>query len=135
MLWACVLIDRSGNNHLSSGSNVYLKSPQSRITIHKNQQHPRMRKTIPMMCLLAALTASTRAQTNVWHDDFDQFPVGANSDTNTYGAIAYNFTGAGIGHPLVMITNNLPDNLPGDPSYTHSNNCAFTVDTNPSDYS
>src|SRR5450759_2571364 len=80
---------------------------------------------------ITLLPTVTRAQTIVWHDDFDQFPVGANSDDATYGAVAFNFTAAGYGHPLVMITNNLLDTLSGDPSYTHTNNCAFLFDTDP----
>ena len=83
---------------------------------------------------IALTPATTRAQTNVWHDDFDQFPVGANSDDSTYGAVAFNFTAPGYGHPLVMITNNNPDNLTGDPGYTHTNNCAFIFDTDPANY-
>jgi hypothetical protein len=93
-----------------------------------------MRKTLIKLSLAAALTALTFAahsQTNVWHDDFDQFPVGANSDDSSYGAVAFNFTAAGFGHPFVMITNNNPDTLPGDPSYTHSNNIAFVFNTDP----
>jgi len=85
--------------------------------------------------VITLLPAAIRAQTVVWHDDFDQFPVGANSDDGSYGAVAFNFTGAGIGHPEVMINNDLPDTLTGDPSFTHSNNCAFLVDTDPADYS
>src|SRR5487761_2327402 len=41
---------------------------------------------------IALLPTATRAQTNVWHDDFDQNPVGANSTDGTYGRIAYNFS-------------------------------------------
>jgi hypothetical protein len=81
------------------------------------------------------LPAATSAQTNVWHDDFDQFPIGANSDDGSYGAVAYNFSGTGYGHPFVMITNDLPDTLPGIPGYTHTNNCAFIFDANPADFS
>jgi hypothetical protein len=77
---------------------------------------------------------SAHAQTVVWHDDFDQFPIGANSDTNvpaSYGAVAFNFTAPGFGHPRVVITNNNLDTLTLDPSYTHSNNCAFIFNTDP----
>ena len=75
---------------------------------------------------IALLPTATRAQTNVWHDDFDQNPVGANSTDGTYGRIAYNFSGAGVGNPIVIITNiSNPDTLPGIPGYTHTNYCAF----------
>src|SRR5665213_662881 len=74
---------------------------------------------------IVLLPAATRAQTNIWHDDFDQFPVGANSTDGTYGRIAYNFSGAGVGNPIVIITNSNPDTLTVDPSYTHTNYCAY----------
>src|SRR6185312_850123 len=93
-----------------------------------------MRRTFLKITLAAALSTmafAVNAQTNVWHDDFDQFPIGANSDDGSYGAVAFNFTAAGFGHPFVMITNNNPDPLPGDPSYTHTNNCAFIFNTDP----
>src|SRR5258708_39605281 len=90
--------------------------------------------TITLIAALSCLAASTRAQTNVWHDDFDQFPVGANSDDATYGAVAFNFSGAGYGNPRVSITNDFQDTLPVDPSYTHTNNCAFLFDTDPADF-
>jgi hypothetical protein len=88
----------------------------------------------------SALTAGTAwlmlpqgasAQTVVWHDDFDQQPLGANSTGGTYGAVAFNFTSAGYGDPTVIITNDLPDTLGG---YTGTNNCAFTFDTNTNDF-
>lgn len=82
--------------------------------------------TISLIVVLSGLAAAANAQTNVWHDDFDQFPVGANSGDGTYGRIAYNFAGAGVGNPIVVITNATnPDTIPGDPGYTHSNYCAF----------
>jgi hypothetical protein len=88
-----------------------------------------MRRIIPTISLIAVLvglTTSTHAQTVVWHDDFDQFQAGANSTDGSYGRIAYNFAGAGVGNPVVMIANaGGPDTLPGDPSYTHTNYCAF----------
>ncbi|HEX7652847.1 MAG TPA: hypothetical protein VF607_05040 [Verrucomicrobiae bacterium] len=93
-----------------------------------------MNPTIKALLLLAAVcsfTTSSEGQTVVWKDDFDQNPLGANSDDGSYGAVAFNFTSTGYGSPLVMITNNLPDNLPGDPSFTHSNNCAFLFTTDP----
>jgi hypothetical protein len=94
----------------------------------------RIFKKTTLAAALSILTFAVNAQTNVWHDDFDQFTVGANSDDSTYGLVAFNFSGAGYGHPFVMITNNNPDTLPGDPNYTHTNNCAFVFDTNPADF-
>ena len=89
-------------------------------------------KTAFLIAALGVLTAPANAQTYdtvVWHDDFDQFPVGANSGdttgTNLYGRIAYNFTRPDYGSPVVMITNSSPDTLPGDPGYTHTNYAAF----------
>lgn len=84
-----------------------------------------------MAVALSTLTFALKAQTTVWHDDFDQFAIGANSDDGTYGAVAFNFTAAGFGHPRVVITNNNPDTLALDPDYTHSNNCAFIFNTDP----
>lgn len=93
-----------------------------------------MRKTFLVLTLIGAsigLTVATRAQTNVWHDDFDQWPVGYGSGPNftgpgTYGRIAFDFSGVGAGNPMVVITNGTnPDTLSGDPSYTHTNYCAF----------
>src|ERR1017187_2848657 len=75
---------------------------------------------------ITLLPAATRAQTNIWHDDFDQNLVGANSTDSTYGRIAYNFGGSPGANPLVIITNaSNPDTLTGDPGFTHSNYCAF----------
>lgn len=90
--------------------------------------------TIPLIAALASMVAVARAQVVVWHDDFDLQPIGANSadttGTNKYGAVAWNYASGGVagdyGNPIVTITNNNPDNLVGDPSYTHTNNCAFT---------
>jgi len=99
-----------------------------------NSKKSPMRRTTQKIILAAAfsiLTLATKAQTNVWHDDFDQFPIGANSDDASYGAVAYNFTSAGFGAPRVVITNNHPDTIANDPSYTHSNNCAFIFNTDP----
>ena len=87
-----------------------------------------------LVAALSALAFTVNAQTNVWHDDFDQFSIGANSDDTSYGLVAFNFSGAGYGHPFAMITNNNPDTLPGDPNYSHTNNCAFVFDTNPTDF-
>jgi len=84
-----------------------------------------------MAVALSTLAFALKAQTTVWHDDFDQFAIGANSDDGTYGAVAFNFTAAGFGHPRVVITNNNPDTLALDPDYTHSNNCAFIFNTDP----
>lgn len=89
--------------------------------------------TLSLIGALSGLTVAARAQTNVWHDDFDQWPIGygAGTGTNftgpgTYGRIAFDFSGVGAGNPLVVITNGTnPDTLPGDPNYTHSNYCAF----------
>src|SRR3569833_3785172 len=83
-----------------------------------------MRRTIQKITMAVALSTlafALKAQTTVWHDDFDQFAFGANSDDGTYGAVAFNFTAAGFGHPRVVITNNNPDTLALDPDYTHSN--------------
>lgn len=90
-----------------------------------------MKPTLTTTLLLAALaggTAVAGAQTIVWQDDFDQNPLGANSDDGTYGAVAWNFSGTGYGHPFVMITNDLPDTLDG---FTGTNNCAFVFTTDP----
>lgn len=85
-----------------------------------------------MIAVLSGLTTVANAQIVVWHDDFDQQQVGAGS-ANTdlpYGRIAYNFAGPGVGNPAVIITNATnPDTLPGDPSYTHTNYCAFAFDS------
>jgi hypothetical protein len=67
-------------------------------------------------------TATHAQQVVVWHDDFNSATLGANSAAATYGAVSWNFQGAGIGNPVVTITNN---NLLG----TNTQNCAFTVDT------
>ena len=75
---------------------------------------------------IALLPTGTRAQTNIWHDDFDQQSVGANSTDATYGRIAYNYGGSPGANPFVIITNNSnPDTLPVTPGFTHSNYCAF----------
>ena len=66
---------------------------------------------------MVALPPSASAQSNVWHDDFDLYPVGANSGDGSYGRIAYNFSGAGVGAPIVIITNSTPDTLGGDTNY------------------
>jgi hypothetical protein len=80
--------------------------------------------------VIMLLPAATRAQIIVWHDDFDQHTNGANSGNNSYGRIAFNYSGAGVGNPLVLITNTShPDTLTGDPSYTHTNYCAFIFDS------
>lgn len=93
-----------------------------------------MRKTLLTLSIISTLigvTLSAHAQTNVWHDDFDQHPVGYGAGPNftgpgTYGRIAYDFSGVGAGNPMVVITNGTnPDTLPGDPSFTHTNYCAF----------
>ena len=91
-------------------------------------------KTTFLIAVLGGLTTAANAQSVVvWHDDFDQQPIGATSTpgaANPYGAVAWNYAPGGVagdyGHPTVTITNDLPDTLPGDPSYTHTNNCAFT---------
>jgi hypothetical protein len=93
---------------------------------------PNIRQTLKTVSLIAALggfSVETYAQTNVWQDDFDQQPIGANSDDGSYGAVSWNFSGAGYGHPYVLITNDLPDTLDG---YTGTNNCAFIFTTDPS---
>lgn len=89
-----------------------------------------MRKTLPIFVSIG-LTIAAHAQTNVWHDDFDQWPVGYGAGPNftgpgPYGRIAFDFSGVGAGNPMVVITNGTnPDTLLGDPSYTHTNYCAF----------
>jgi hypothetical protein len=73
---------------------------------------------------IALLPTTTLAQLVVWHDDFDQQPIGANSTDATYGAVAWNFSGAGYGNPVVWVTNDAPDTAlqpDGD-----TNNCAMT---------
>ena len=70
-----------------------------------------MKQTINTLSLIAALSGLTTvasAQIVVWHDDFDQHPVGANSDAATYGRIAYNFGGSAGAFPKVGISNATP---------------------------
>src|SRR5690349_9147078 len=89
-------------------------------------------RTLILIALLSGFATVTNAQLVVWHDDFDLQLVGASTaNTNApYGRIAYNFTGPGVGNPVVTITNlTNPDTLPGDPSYTHTNYCAFSFDS------
>jgi hypothetical protein len=74
--------------------------------------------------VLTLLPAATQAQLVVWQDDFDLQPVGANTIDATYGRIAYNFSGAGIGNPVVMITNGTPS-----PFGVSTNYCAFIFDS------
>jgi hypothetical protein len=93
-----------------------------------------MRKIIQTILLIAALSGLTSARAGnivVWHDDFDLQPRGANSTDATYGRIAYNFGGSAGANPIVIISTNAtnPDTLPGDPSYTHTNYCAFIFDS------
>src|SRR5579871_5637578 len=91
--------------------------------------------SLSLLAAICGFAMSANAQTNnVWHDDFDQFPIGANSTDGTYGSVPFNFSGAGYGNPVVVITNDMPDTLSTDASYTHTNNCAFIFDTNPSDF-
>jgi hypothetical protein len=80
--------------------------------------------TIPLIAMMVGLTVSSQGQLVVWQDDFDLQPVGANSADATYGRIAYNFAGAGVGNPLVMITNGNPS-----PFGTSTNYCAFIFDS------
>lgn len=81
-------------------------------------------KNLRSRLIIAALgtlsVAANAADLVVWQDDFDLQPVGANSADATYGRIAYNFAGAGIGNPIVMITNGTPS-----PFGTSTNYCAF----------
>ena len=87
-------------------------------------------KTLFLISALGGLITAANAQVVVWHDDFDQQVVGANSTDATYGRIAYNFGGSDGANPLVIITNGAnPDPLEGDPSYTHTNYCAFIFDS------
>lgn len=92
-----------------------------------------MRNTFSIISLIAVLSTvgiPVRAQVVVWHDDFDQQLVGVNSADGSYGRIAYNFGGSAGANPIVLITNlTNPDTLPGDPSYTHTNYCAFIFDS------
>lgn len=86
-----------------------------------------MRKTLHRLLSIVALgglTAAANAQIVVWQDDFDQQPVGANSADNTYGRIAYNFAGAGVGNPRVVITNGN-----SSPFGNSVNYCAFIFDS------
>lgn len=86
-----------------------------------------MRKILQHWFTLVALggwTVTTSAQLVVWQDDFDLQPVGANSADATYGRIAYNFAGTGIGNPVVMITNGTPS-----PFGVSTNYCAFIFDS------
>src|SRR5208337_3585390 len=93
---------------------------------NSDQTNP-MRKTIPILSLIAALsglTSAVNAQVVVWHDDIDQQPIGVTSATNGYGAVAWNFSGAGYGDPVVCVANDAPDTAlqpHGD-----TNNCAMT---------
>lgn len=74
--------------------------------------------------IITLLPAATQAQLVVWQDDFDLQPAGANSTDATYGRIAYNFAGAGVGNPIVVITNGTPS-----PFGTSTNYCAFIFDS------
>ncbi len=87
------------------------------------------------MALVGALCGfgtAAHAQSNsivVWNDDFDQQPVGASSTNGapfTEGAVAYNFSGTGIGNPQITVISNDPDSLG-----TETNEAAFTFDTTP----
>ncbi len=76
-----------------------------------------MRKIIPaisLVAVLSGLSVTANAQLVVWGDNF-------NSATNPYGGVAWNFSGAGVGNPQVIITNNLPQG-------TNVQNLAFTFD-------
>jgi hypothetical protein len=76
-----------------------------------------MRKIIPTISLIAALSGlsgTANAQLVVWGDNF-------NSATNPYGGVAWNFSGAGVGNPQVIITNDLP-------AVPSTQNLAFTFD-------
>lgn len=94
-----------------------------------------MLKTIPLVAALAGTSLAAKAQTNVWVDDFNTATLFSGTDpgnTNgVYGAVAWNFSGAGYGNPAVVLTNDLPDVLPGS---TDTNNVAFLFDTDPSHY-
>ena len=105
---------------------TYLKPGLRFHTMNPNMKHPL--KTIVLIAALGGLTAAANAQLVVWQDDFDQQPLGANSVDGTYGAVAFNYTSAGYGNPMAVITNDLPDTLNG---YTGTNNCAFLFDTDP----
>jgi hypothetical protein len=88
-------------------------------------------RALSLIALLSGLATATHGQNIVvWHDDFDLQSIGANSTDSTYGRIAYNFGGSVGANPIVVITNKTnPDTLPGDPSYTHTNYCAFIFDS------
>jgi hypothetical protein len=76
-----------------------------------------MRKIISAISLVAVLSgliATANAQLVVWEDNF-------NSATNPYGGVAWNFSGAGVGNPQVIITNNSPQG-------TNVQNLAFRFD-------
>lgn len=91
-----------------------------------------MKNTLKIMSLsvaLCGLTMATYAQSNtivVWHDDFDQQPVGASSANSEEGAVGYNFAGTGVGNPTITVINSDPDSLGTD-----TNEAAFTFDTTP----
>jgi hypothetical protein len=100
----------------------------------------KIKRTFHYLACAAVLTAGTAllmrppsaaGQTVVWHDDFDQQPLGANSTGGAYGAVAFNYTSSGYGDPMLIITNDLPDTLDG---YSGTNNCAFTFVTDTNDY-
>ncbi|HZM03355.1 MAG TPA: hypothetical protein VFC44_10040 [Candidatus Saccharimonadales bacterium] len=75
---------------------------------------------------IALAPMATRAQTiTVWTDDFqDATLFSSNSIDGTYGTVSWNFSGAGIGNPMVIITNDLPPT-------NGTQNCAFTFVTSP----
>src|SRR5665213_598811 len=78
-----------------------------------------MRKTIKSLVLIAALGALTSGSAQTITVCTDDFQTSAQGPT---GAVAWNYTGSGIGNPEANI---VTDNLDG----TNTQNCAFTFET------
>jgi len=85
-----------------------------------------MRKTttkiLSLIAVLSGLATATHAQNIiVWQDDFNTTSLlSSNSTAGTFGAVAWNFPGAGVGGPIVICTNDLPGT-------NDAQNCAFIV--------
>ncbi len=89
-----------------------------------------MIKTLFLILALSSFAAVANAQSIVVsHDDFNTDGISSNSIAGTFGAVAWNFSGAGFGSPVASVTNDLPDTLVG--SYDTQTNCAFTFNTTP----
>ena len=72
--------------------------------------------------VITLLPVATHAQNiTVWQDDFQNATLfSSNSTAGTFGAVAWNFPGAGVGGPIVICTNDLPGT-------NDAQNCAFIV--------